>query len=137
MAKSDFEVVVVGGGAAGIGAARKLHESGVNCLLVEARDRLGGRAWTIGRSGFTLDLGWLHSADRNAWRDIAEGQGCTIDQTPPPWARSIPVGFAPGEQKAFAESLRGFWRRAGEFPEAGPDAPATSLIEPGDRWNGL
>ena len=47
MASSDVEVVVVGAGAAGIAAARRLHDSGVSCLLVEARPRLGGRALTV------------------------------------------------------------------------------------------
>jgi len=68
MANSDTEVVIVGGGAAGIAAARRLAKAAINCLVVEARARLGGRAWTItDRSGFALDLGcgWLHSADRN------------------------------------------------------------------------
>jgi monoamine oxidase len=140
MAKSEFEVVVVGGGAAGIAAARRLHDAGVDCVIVEARERLGGRAWTIDAHGYPLDLGcgWLHSADRNPWREIAEAQERTIDRTPPPWSRpSIPAGFAAGDQEAFVESLRDFWRRAGEFPEVGPDAPATSLLEPGNRWNGL
>ena len=53
----DVDVVVVGGGAAGIAAARRLHEAAVDCLIVEARPRLGGRAWTvIDESGYALDL---------------------------------------------------------------------------------
>jgi monoamine oxidase len=43
---SDTEVAIIGGGAAGIGAARRLHDAGVPCLIVEARARLGGRSWT-------------------------------------------------------------------------------------------
>jgi monoamine oxidase len=39
--------VVIGGGAAGIAAARRLHDAGVDVLLVEAGDRLGGRAHSI------------------------------------------------------------------------------------------
>ncbi|MFZ1217334.1 MAG: FAD-dependent oxidoreductase, partial [Pseudolabrys sp.] len=64
MANGDFETVVIGGGAAGIAAARRLHKAGVKCLIIEARSRLGGRAWTFaGPSGVGLDLGcgWLHS----------------------------------------------------------------------------
>jgi monoamine oxidase len=140
MAKSDFEVVVVGGGAAGIGAARRLHDAGIDCLIVEARDRLGGRAWTTNVSGYPHDLGcgWLHSADRKPWRDIAEAQGRTIDQTAPPWSRpSAPIGFPPEEQKEFVASLRAFWNRVGEFPERGADAPSATLLEQGNRWNGL
>jgi monoamine oxidase len=141
MPKSDVEVVVIGGGAAGIAAARKLHDVGVDCLLVEARDRLGGRAWTVtGAAGTPVDLGcgWLHSADRNPWREIAEAQSLTVDKTPPPWMRpSIPIGFPLEDQQAFIESLRRFWGRMGEFPETGADAPAASLLDPDNRWNGL
>ncbi|MGE0565093.1 MAG: NAD(P)-binding protein, partial [Pseudolabrys sp.] len=93
MASSEYEVVIVGGGAAGIGAARRLHDAGVNYLLVEARPRLGGRAYTfIDRSGFPLDhgCGWLHSADRNPWTAIAAAQGKAIDKTRPPWERPGP-----------------------------------------------
>ena len=78
MPNSDVEVVVIGGGAAGVAAAKRLHRASVRCLLVEARPRLGGRAWTvIDASGFTLDLGcgWLHSADRNPWVRVAEERG--------------------------------------------------------------
>jgi len=90
MASGDVEVVVVGAGAAGIAAARRLHDAGVSCLLVEARPRLGGRALTfIDESGFALDLGcgWLHSANRNPWCDIAKAQGASIDKSLPAWMR--------------------------------------------------
>jgi len=141
MAQSDVEVVVVGGGAAGIAAARKLHDAGIDCLVLEARQRLGGRAWTITeQAGTPIDLGcgWLHSADRNPWREIAEGQGRTIDKTPPPWMPpAISINFPPSDQKTYVESLRAFWSRMGEFPEAGEDVPAASLLEPKNRWNGL
>ena len=64
---ADIDVVIVGGGAAGIGAARRLAKSGRSALLLEASSRLGGRGWTHEVSGLPLDLGcgWLHSADHN------------------------------------------------------------------------
>ena len=89
MANSDVEVVVIGGGAAGVAAARRLHRASIRCLLVEARPRLGGRAWTVHDSaGHALDLGcgWLHSADRNPWVARRPGsRALSIDKTPPPW----------------------------------------------------
>src|SRR4051812_19542067 len=71
---ADVDVVIVGAGAAGIGAARRLGTSGLSVMLVEASPRVGGRAWTHHVAGHALDLGcgWLHSADRNAWTGIAE-----------------------------------------------------------------
>ena len=66
--RSEVDVAVIGAGAAGIGAARQLGEAGsVSVLVLEARDRVGGRVHTIAPAGFPLDRGaeWLHSADRN------------------------------------------------------------------------
>ncbi len=42
-----IDVLVVGAGAAGITAARVLHERGVSVAIIEARDRIGGRVWTL------------------------------------------------------------------------------------------
>ena len=87
MTNSDTEVVIIGGGAAGIAAGRHLLAAGIECLLVEARSRLGGRAYTVDASGFGIDLGcgWLHSADRNPWTQVAEAEGRTLDRSEPPW----------------------------------------------------
>src|SRR5262249_60090103 len=99
---SEAEVVIVGGGAAGIAAGRRLHDAGIDCLVVEARSRLGGRAFTL-RDGpdYSIDLGcgWLHSADRNPWTTIAVAQGRTIGKTPPPRLRlSMPIRFPLAQQ---------------------------------------
>jgi len=138
--KGEHQVVIVGGGAAGIAAARRLCDASVECLLVEARPRLGGRAWTVNDpSGFALDLGcgWLHSADRNPWREIAEQQGRIIDKTPPPWTRLAPrVGFPLSEQRHFVDALQDFYRRL-DSAEHSPDGPAAALLDPDGRWNGL
>jgi monoamine oxidase len=140
MAVSDVEVAIVGGGAAGIAAARRLHNAGLRCLLIEARDRLGGRAWTVSdRTGLPVDLGcgWLHSADRNPWGPIAAAQGRTVDKTPPPWAReSLRRNFSESEQREFHVALDSFSERVDAAPDA-PDRAAVTLLEPGNRWNGL
>jgi monoamine oxidase len=139
MATSAFEVVIVGGGAAGVAAARRLHDAGVRCLLVEARNRLGGRAWTVTRAGFPLDLGcgWLHSADRNPWTEIAGRQGHTIDRTAPPWSRAaLPIGFPLAAQQELFAALHDFFERVGEAA-TGPDRAAAELLDPACRWNGL
>lgn len=139
MARDDYDAVIVGGGAAGVAAARRLHDAGVRCLLVEARDRLGGRAWTASRAGFPLDLGcgWLHSADRNPWVAIAERQGRTIDRMPPPWSRaSLQFGFPVAERSDFSTALNAFFGRV-SIAAAGPDDAAVKLLDPDCRWNGL
>jgi monoamine oxidase len=141
MADSDVETVIVGGGAAGIAAARWLHNAGIKCLIVEARPRLGGRAWTVlDPSGYPIDLGcgWLHSADRNPWVAIAEEQRKTIDKSPPPWRRpSLPLGFPPGGQKEFLRSQEEFFTRVSERAQREPDVAAAELLTPDGRWNNL
>jgi monoamine oxidase len=138
---SDTEVVIVGGGAAGIAAGRRLADAHIDCLVVEARQRLGGRAWTVDDgTGFPIDLGcgWLHSADRNPWQDIAQAQGRSIDGTPPPWTRrSAPIGFPLAEQAAFLDALHKFHQRLASLPEGQPDVASATFLEPLGRWNHL
>jgi len=140
-AGSDFEVVVIGGGAAGVAAARRLHEASIRCLIVEARPRLGGRAWTVtDQSGFGLDLGcgWLHSADRNPWVAVAQQHGATIDKTPPPWMRpAIELGFPRAEQAEFGQAMEAFFARLEAAGQGRPDTPGAAFFDPGSRWNGL
>jgi monoamine oxidase len=141
MPGSDVEAVVVGGGAAGVAAARRLREAGIDCLIVEARGRLGGRAWTItDESGFALDLGcgWLHSADRNPWVKIAQEQEAAIDKSRPPWARAMrDIGFPHAEQREFQDAMDAFFARVERAAAGASDAPAGNSLEPGCRWNGL
>jgi monoamine oxidase len=55
---SSFDVVVVGAGIAGLSAARELQNSGASVAVLEARDRIGGRAHTVpGLEGQSIDLG--------------------------------------------------------------------------------
>jgi monoamine oxidase len=67
---SDIDVAIIGAGAAGLGAAHALQGSGLSMIVLEARDRVGGRAHTIMAAPditFDLGCGWLHSADKNSF----------------------------------------------------------------------
>ena len=59
MSRRDADVIVVGAGLAGLIAARELSGSGLEVVVLEARDRIGGRTWTKAEAlpGITLDLG--------------------------------------------------------------------------------
>ena len=138
MSNSDADVVIIGGGAAGIAAARRLRAEGVDALLVEARTRLGGRAWTVvDEGGFPLDLGcgWLHSADQNPWVAIAEAQGRKVDHMRPPWERPYAHSGSREDSAALMLAMRRFRERAGAIEENEPDRAAAVYLEPGDRWN--
>jgi monoamine oxidase len=136
--KSDTDVAIIGGGAAGVAAGRHLHDAGIDCLIIEARNRLGGRAFTETHLGCPIDLGcgWLHSADKNEWTRIAKAQGRKIDETPPPWARSS-LGFKPGEQHDYREAFDEFEARVSKLARADRDVALSAALEPNGRWNGL
>jgi monoamine oxidase len=136
--QDEYSVVVVGGGAAGVAAARRLHDLSLDVILLEARERLGGRAWTRNNSGYLLDLGcgWLHSADRNEWRLIAEERGFAIDRTPPPWAKPS-LNFKSGEQSEFGSAMNELFARLDDFPDDAPDVPASRLVDANGHWLGL
>lgn len=139
MKHSDIDVAVIGGGAAGIAAARKLRDAKIKTLVIEARSRLGGRASTVvdpSGSGLDVGCGWLHSAERNPWVAVAQAQGRTIDKTPPPWSRPYPIGFPSEDQQELAEVRSTLWERIEAMVDA-PDRPVSDLLEPNSRWNGM
>ena len=134
------DVIVIGAGAAGIAAARVLVAAGRDVLMLEAAPRIGGRAHTAMAEGFPVDLGcgWLHSANRNDWVPIAEKLQLSIDRTPPFWERqSGAQDFSAAEQAEFRAALNDFFARVHAAGAIEPDAPASTLFEPGLRWNAL
>jgi pseudooxynicotine oxidase len=73
-----LDAIVIGGGFAGVTAARELTISGLDCTLIEARDRLGGRTWTTDWGGDEIELGggWVHWHQPYAWSELQRaGQG--------------------------------------------------------------
>ena len=137
---SDFDVVVIGAGAAGLAAARRLMAAPVSVLVIEARERIGGRAWSCPtRLGRALDLGceWLHSADRNPWTEIARAMGFSIDQNLPDWRSRIAQRYGDAAQSEWADAYGAFRERLDAAASAAADQPASAVLEPGGRWNGL
>ena len=69
---SKKHVVVVGAGFAGLMAARELQSAGLNVEVLEARDRIGGRAWTDDRMGRPLEMGatWVHWFQSHVWNEV-------------------------------------------------------------------
>jgi monoamine oxidase len=87
MIPSAVDVAIIGAGAAGLGAANALKDSGLSVIVLEARDRVGGRAHTIQAApGITFDLGcgWLHSADQNTFVEIAKQLNFQTGRSVPP-----------------------------------------------------
>ncbi len=74
---SDKKVLVVGAGIAGLAAAKYLHNRGVEVLVLEAQDKVGGRLRTDRSLGIAFDEGasWIHGPDGNPITELAESAG--------------------------------------------------------------
>lgn len=133
-------VAVIGAGAAGLGAARALKQVGLDVIVLEARGRAGGRAFTRMSGGRALDMGcgWLHSADVNPFVPLARASGWTLDESTPPWQR-VPDErvFAPARHAQFRAAQAAFEGRLLAAAQAGRDGAAADLLEPDCEWNAV
>ena len=82
-AKTSYDVVIIGGGFAGVTAARDLQKRGLSTIVLEARDRLGGRTYYEERNGFHVELGgtWIHWTQPFVWAE-KERYGLEVQETP-------------------------------------------------------
>ncbi len=136
---SEVDIAIIGAGAAGLGAGRALENSGLSLVVLEARDRVGGRGHTIMASPevtFDVGCGWLHSADKNSFVPIARRLNFEIDQNRPPWReQGLDTAFPREQRLDFMRALDAFYERAEEAAKRGRDGPASACLEGGNRWN--
>jgi monoamine oxidase len=126
------DVIIIGAGVAGLSAARALSDGGLSVMLLEARDRIGGRIFTQHIPCFPtpIELGaeFIHGEPREIW-DVVDEAGLTAVEVPDSHLQSL--------GGAFKES--GFWSRweaiVKQMREAGaPDQPFRRFIE--ERYGG-
>lgn len=113
MAPADADVIVIGAGFAGLTAARELSHRGISTLVLEARERTGGRVWTTHElGGIPVDRGgqWLAPTHSHALR-LAEEAGANVFET-----------HHEGENVLVLRGHRSRYR--GTIPSAGPVALA-------------
>lgn len=81
--RDEYEVIVIGAGFAGLAAARDLAKSGVSTLLLEARNRIGGRTFTSAYQGQKIELGgtWIHWSQPFVWNELTR-YGLGIEESP-------------------------------------------------------
>jgi len=74
---------VIGAGIAGLTAARDLAVDGYNVVILEARERIGGRIWTSHELGLPADLGasWIHGFENNPITRLARRHAIEIVRT--------------------------------------------------------
>jgi monoamine oxidase len=135
MTTSDPDIVIVGAGAAGIGAARRLSGHCYSTVIIEQLPRTGGRAWTYATNAGPVDLGcgWLHSADRNPWTRIAAELGFVVDRRVTAWGEQFKeLGFS-SKDRAAARNAFALWN---EDIRKNPPASdrASDALNPNSPW---
>lgn len=143
-AEPDVDVVVIGAGLAGLGAATALREAGRRALVLEASDRIGGRAWTaypaaLGGVWFDMGAVWLHSAERNPLVPIAQAAGEKLLRADELRRKRTFVGTreaTPAEYQDFASAWDRFEDMAARILAERADAPLTEVARaiPDDQW---
>jgi len=135
------EVVVIGAGAAGLAAARTLIARGRSVVVVEARGRIGGRAWTDHATfGVPYDWGcsWLHQANRNPFKKMADAWGYATlyhdNAEERVFAGARPATSA--ERAAYEAAWTALNRAVSQAGHAGRDVPAASVSPRGMPWIG-
>jgi monoamine oxidase len=130
---SDLQdVIVIGAGAAGLAAAAALARSGRSVLLLEARDRIGGRIWTRLEPELAapVELGaeFIHGNSQESLALLRQAGAAAADTSGEHWAL---IG---GRLQTRTESLLGKVRAAFEAAEvlSKPDVSLESFLESGD-----
>ncbi|MGE0749104.1 MAG: flavin monoamine oxidase family protein [Variibacter sp.] len=131
----DLDVVIIGAGAAGIAAARRLGAAGRKVAIVEAADRVGGRCFTETTTfGIPYDRGahWLHAPDVNPVAKLAQSAG--LDVYPAPTGQKLRVGrryAREGELETYLAALVRATRAIGDTGR-NPKEVAAAQVMPKD-----
>lgn len=137
-ASGDFDVVVVGAGAAGLAAARRIAAAGRSCVVLEAAARPGGRiASAVHPTGAIYDRGAnrFPAPSRNPL--VALARAARLHPYDPPAGRRLYVGereARDGEYDDFTAALRRAVRTIGAIAELGRDSAASHALPDLGAW---
>lgn len=140
---SKQRVLIVGAGIAGLGAAQTLVKAGVDVLVLEARDRIGGRIWTSQKwADAPIDLGasWIHGTEGNPLTALAKQAGAKTASTDYDSALAFNTDGAPLSEAQ--EERLDKWRTRIEqalarAQDQDPDRAIKDVIEQALQWSTL
>lgn len=125
-------VVIVGAGSAGLSAALRAAELGLETVVFEAASRPGGRAYTRHEPfGFAWDAGchWLHSASANVLRELADREGFTYVTTRGPGYTWFDGALLSQEVEAQVDKdVEAAYHAMFAAGHAGQDVPASTVV---------
>jgi monoamine oxidase len=141
---TDTDVVIVGAGLAGLGAGTALRMRGVRHLVLEASDRIGGRAWTtcpaaLGGVWFDMGAVWFHDAEHNPLAALARSAGETLLRSDEMRVERTYIGQRQAnaaELADYADAWPRFEAQADRLLAEMGDVPLSRVTKhmPGDPW---
>lgn len=137
---ADYDVAIVGAGAAGLAAAHMLMAAGARIVVLEAASRIGGRAFTdVARFGQPWDLGchWLHAATTNPFVPIADALGFRYLSASTRLVRNLRLedGWAsPDVAASAADAVDDAFDTVRAAGAAGRDVAASEVLDLSGRW---
>jgi monoamine oxidase len=141
---TDTDVLIIGAGLAGLGAATALREHGLAAIVLEATNRIGGRAWTVypkqlGGAWFDMGAVWLHAAEHNPLVPIAQAAGDTLLRSDELRRKRSFIGMreaTPAEYADYDEAWARYEATADDLLRSLQDAPLAAVADhrPGDPW---
>ena len=134
------DVLIIGAGVAGLATAHKLRKQGHSVLVLEASDRIGGRAHTVEDQLSTpLDLGarWLHNGENNPFVPIARKLGFTLESMGRDHYAQGKHWLSSKEAKEPTEHVEASWKMIGMAGRRFRDTYASRVLKGNNRWRGL
>ncbi len=124
----DVDVIVIGAGAAGLAATRSLLAAGCKVATLEARSRIGGRAWTEhGPTPFDHGASFIHAEHINPWTVIA--RRLRVPTVIDPRGRALFVGSRPASPAELAAFQAARARARDQVTAAGRREAAVSIAD--------
>jgi len=136
--KSNCQLLIVGAGAAGIGAAHAANKAGIDSIVFEASHRVGGRGLTEELApGIPWDLGchWLHSGSINGLAPVAKQLGLHYDTHLP--SRGFYMNstrLSESEVQDYEQFGTDIWHKIEDSDANGKDLALGELIDQNSKW---